>query len=151
MAVLTVAAPTELDGDKVLFGIDDNGGASRANAFRAYLSTTINGDRVGELGVYPTSGHPRIRNRNAVNTSALQLSTSSIPCQGVLIKAREANANDVWVGVSGITADTTEATGGYRLVPGAAVGVPCRDLNEVYLRWGTYTAGDGVEYIASVD
>lgn len=153
MATLTVAAPLENNGSKVLFGIDDTGGTNtpRANAFRAYRSTTIGTDRVAELGVYPTSGGLGHGNRNLVNTSQLQLSTSSVPCQGVLIKAREGNVEDVWVGKTGLTANTTESTGGWRLKPGASVGVPCRNLNEVYIRCATFSSGDGVEFIASID
>lgn len=144
-------APLEGAGDKILFIIDDNGGTNRANLLRAYKRTTQNAEGVGDLGVYPTSGTLSHGNRNAVNTSQLQLSTSSIPCQGVLIKARLANVNDVWVGKTGLTADTTESTGGWRLQPGESVGVPCRNVNEVYLRWATFTSGDGVEWIASTD
>lgn len=145
------AAPTEAGGDKLLYVVDDNGGTNRANAIRGYQGGVTNGERMADVGVYPTSGKLGHGNRNAVNTSQLQLSTSSIPCQGVLIKAREANVNDVWIGKTGVTANTTEATGGYRLKPGASVGVPCRNVNEVYLRWATFTSGDGVEWIASVD
>lgn len=145
------AAPTEGSGDKVLFATDDNAGTNRANLLRGYKGQTLNAERVADLGVYPTSGNLGHGNRNATNTSALQLSTSSIPCQGVLVKAREANANDVWVGKTGLTADTTEATGGWRLKPGAVIGVPCRNVNEVFLRWATFTSGDGVEWIASID
>lgn len=145
------AAPTESGGDKLLYAVDDNAGTNRANVFRGYKHTTLNSENVTDLGVYPTSGSLGHGNRNAVNTSQLQLSTSTTPCQGVLIKARAANVNDVWVGKTGLTADTTEATGGWRLRPGESVGVPCRNVTEVYLRWAAFTSGDGVEWIASVD
>jgi hypothetical protein len=122
-----------------------------AAIFRAYKTATLNSETVGDLGVYPTSGTLSHGNRNAVNTSQLQLSTTSIPCQGVIIKARDDNANDVWVGKTGLTTNTTESTGGWKLVPGASQGFPCRNVNEVYLRWATFTSGDGVEWIASAD
>jgi hypothetical protein len=145
------AAPTESGGDKLLFVVDDNGGTNRANLMRGYKRTTLNSEGVADIGVYPTSGTLAHGNRNATGTAQLQLTGTSTPCQGVLIKAREANVNDVWVGKTGLTADTTEATGGYRLAAGQSVGVPCRNANEVYLRWATYKAGDGVEWIASAD
>jgi len=145
------AAPIESGGSKLAFGTYDNGGSNAAAIERAYHVATVNGTVLGDRGVYPTSGSLAHGNRNATGTAQLQLSGTSIPCQGVLVKARAANANDVWVGKTGLTADTTESTGGWRLAPGESVGVPCRDVNEVYLRWATYTAGDGVEWIASAD
>lgn len=144
-------APLEGAGDKLLFVVDDNVGTNRANLLRGYKRTTLNSEGVADIGVYPTSGTLSHGNRNATGTSQLQLYTVSTPCQGVLVKAREANVNDVWVGKTGLTANTTESTGGYRLAPGQSVGVPCRNVNEVYLRWATYTSGDGVEWIASAD
>ena len=144
-------APQEGGGDKILFVVYDASGTNAAALLRAYKKATLNTEPVAELGVYPTSGTLSHGNRNAVNTSQLVLSAASVPCQGVLVKAREANTNDVWVGKTGLTADTTEGTGGWRLQPGASVGVPCRNANEVYIRWATYTAGDGVEWLASAD
>lgn len=144
-------APLEGAGDKILFVVDDNAGTNRANLLKAYQRGTLNGEGVGDLGVYSTSGTLKHGNRNAANTSQLQLTTTSTPCQGILVKARTANANDVWVGITGLTADTTESTGGWRLAPGESIGVPCRNANTVYLRWATYTSGDGVEWIASAD
>ena len=147
------AALTEAGGDKILSLAYDASGDNAAAALSARKTRTLNGSVVGELDVYSTSGSLLHGNRNAVNTSQLCLSPSSAshPCQGLLVKAREGNANDVWVGMTGLTANTTEATGGWRLAPGASIGVPCRNVNEVFLRWATYTAGDGVEWIASAD
>lgn len=145
------SAPTELGGDKILFLVYDSTGSLAAALHRGYKHATLDGSEVAEMGVYPTSGSLAHGNRNATNTSQLQLTGTSTPCQGVLVKARAANVNDVWVGKTGLTADTTESTGGWRLKPGESVGVPCRNANEVYLRWATYTAGDGVEWIASAD
>jgi hypothetical protein len=147
------AAPKENAGagNPILFLVSDSGGSLVANLLRAYQAGTLDAQPVGDLGVYPTSGKLKNGNRSLTSTAALQLSTSSVPCQGVLVKAREGNVNDVWVGISTVTADTTEATGGWRLKPGASIGLPCRDLQEVYIRCATYTAGDGVEFIASID
>jgi hypothetical protein len=145
------AAPTEQGGDKILFSVDDNTGSNRANLLKGYKHAVQNANDVADLGVYPTSGTLKQGNRNLTNTSALQLSTTSVPCQGVLVKAREGNSSDIWVGTSTVTADTTEATGGWRLKPGASVGVPCRNLQEVYIRTDAYVSGDGVEFIASAD
>jgi hypothetical protein len=145
-------APQEGGGDKILFVVYDNGGANQAALLRAYKKEILNYEPVADIGVYPTSGSLVNGNRNAVDTNQLVLTDASIPCQGVLVKAREDNANDVWIGRDGaLTADTTEGTGGWRLQPGASVRVPCRNANEVYIRWATYTAGDGVEWLASAD
>jgi hypothetical protein len=144
-------APLEGAGDKVLFAIDDNGGTNRANLLKGYQHATQNSEAVADLGVYATSGRLKQGNRNLTSTTALVLTGASVPCQGVLVKAREANASDIWVGTSTVTADTTEATGGWRLRPGASVGVPCRNTQEVYIRTDSYSAGDGVEWIASID
>jgi hypothetical protein len=43
------------------------------------------------------------------------------------------NTNTVWVGGSNVTADSDVETGGFPLLPGAAITLPVHDLSEVYL------------------
>jgi hypothetical protein len=142
------AAPLESGGDKILFSIDDNAGTNRANVFRGYRQSTLNSENTAAIGVYDVSGALRNGNRQLTSSTALQLSTTSIPAQWVSIKARSANAGTLYVGTSTVTADTTEATGGYPLDPGETVAVPCGNLNQVYIRG---TSGDGIAYVASID
>ena len=142
------AAPLESGGDKILFGTYDNAGTNEAAVMRAYKIATINTTVLGDLGVYTTSGGLENGNMQLTSTSALALSATTVPCQGVIVKARSTNAATIYVGKSDVTADNTNATGGYPLDPGESVGVPCRNLTEVYIRG---TSGDGVAYLASTD
>ena len=81
-------------------------------------------------------------------TTAVAISSTSVPCSGTLVKAYSDNAATIYVGKSDVTADKTAATGGYPLEPGESVGVPCGNVNQVYIRGG---ATDGVAWIASAD
>jgi len=142
------AAPIELGGDKVMFPVADNGlGALEALLIRAYRSATLDGEKVGEIGVYPTSGTLE-NGHKAMTGGARVVISGSLPCQGVLVKADIDNAANLYVGKSDVTADKVEGTGGYLLQPGESVGVPCRNANEVYII-GSGT--DGVMWLASVD
>jgi hypothetical protein len=142
------AAPTEANGDKIHFIVDDNAGTTRANLMRGYKRTTINGDSVAELGVYPTSGTLENGGQTLAGSTAEQITTTSTPCQGVLVKAAPTNAGAIYVGKSDVTTDYADTTGGFPLEPGESVGVPCRNANEVYIRG---TTGDKVAWIASAD
>lgn len=152
MAVLSVAAPQESGSAKVLFGIDDTAGTNtaRANALRSYQSALIGIDRVADLGVYPTSGVPRTGYMLTTSSTAIAISAASVPCQGVIVKADPDNVEDVWVGPAGITVNHTNATEGYRLEPGASVGIPCRNANTVFIRRGAST-DVAVYWAASAD
>jgi hypothetical protein len=143
------AAPTENGGSKVLFVLDDNAGTNRANLLRAYQRTTLNGEGVADLGVYPTSGSFASGYKATTGSSEIQVTGSSIPCQGMIVKADPDNTLDVWVGITGLTVNKTAATEGYRLAPGESVGVPCRNANTIYIR--STASGAGVYWIASKD
>jgi len=142
------AAPLEAGGRAILFTLDDNAGTNRANLLRGYKGVAINAERVAALGVYPVSGDIENGNMQLTAGTALALSSTSIPCQGLIVKARAANTATIYVGKSDVTADTTNATGGYPLEPGESVGVPCSNVNTVFIRG---TSGDGVAWLASID
>lgn len=142
------AAPVELGGDKILFGIYDNGGANAAATFRARRTETVNATVVGDISTYPTSGALGHGHVSTTGANAIQLTVTSTPCQGVIVKAHKENAATIYVGTSTVTANYTASTGGYPLEPGESVGVPTQNVNLVYVRGGT---GDGVAWIASKD
>jgi len=141
------SAPTEGGGSKIIFLSHDAGGSNEALLIRGYHKATVNSTIHGEMGVYPTSG--TLENGHKAMTAGAAVAISgTLPCQGVLVKADSDNAATIYVGKSDLTADKTESTGGWPLVPGESVGVPCRNASEVFIR-GTGT--DGVAWIASVD
>lgn len=146
---MTLPAAKRTDNDEAVLPLfDDNAGTTRANAPRGYQQAQINGDDVAELGVYPTSGTLENGGQTLGGATAEALSSSSIPCQGVLVKAAPTNAGTIYVGKSDVTTDYADATGGFPLDPGESVGVPCRDVNQVFIRG---TSGDKVAWIASAD
>lgn len=143
------AAPQTASQEAILPLYDDaGGGTARANAPHAYKRTTIGSDAVAELGVYPTSGSLAHGAHTLAATTAEQLSATSKPCQGVLIKAPSTNAGTIYIGVATVTTDYNATTGGFPIDPGESVGVPCRNVTEVYIRG---TVGDKVAWMASAD
>lgn len=132
------AAPTEGGGAKILFLVHDNAGTNQAALLRSYFGTTINGELQGHLGVYTISGSPKSGYKATSASTEIAISSTSVPCDGVVVKADPDNAEDVWVGPTGIT--TTKATtDGYRLAPGESIGIACRNLNAVFIRRGAST------------
>jgi hypothetical protein len=142
------AAPVENGGDKLHFLVYDSGGTNAAAVWRGFRVATVNGSTLAEAGVYPTSGALENGAKQMTGGARIAISSTSVPCQGVIVKAYSDNATTLYVGKSDVTADKTAATGGYPLEPGESVGVPCRNANEVYVI-GTGT--DGVAWIASAD
>ena len=146
---MALPAAPQTDADEAILPLfDDNAGTNRSNAPRGYKRTTLNGDGVAEMGVYPTSGSLENGGQTLAGSSAEALSATSIPCQGVLVKAPSTNAATIYVGKSDVTTDYADTTGGFPLEPGESVGVPCRNVNEVFVRG---TAADKVAWIASAD
>jgi len=140
-------APQEGGGDKILFTVYDNSGANASALLRGAKKTTLNSEPVADLQVYPTSGTLENGSKVLGGSTATVISTS-VACQGVLVKAYSDNIATIYVGKSDVTADKTAATGGWPLEPGESVGVPCRNVTEVYIRG---TSGDGVAWLASCD
>lgn len=129
-------APQSSDGEPLLFMVYAPSTTNLAALFRAYQTGTLNGETVGDLGVYPTSGLPATGYKVTTAGTEIAISSSSIPCQGVLVKADPDNTEDVWVGPTGITTNKTAATDGYRLAGGESVGIACRNVNTVFIRRG---------------
>lgn len=143
------AAPLETGGSKLGFDIYDGGGTNAAALPKAYQVQTLNGTVVADHGVYTTSGLPGTGYKVTAASTEIAISSTSAPCQGVIVKADPDNAEDVWVGATGIT--TTKATtDGYRLAPGESVGMPCRNANTVFIRRAAAT-NVGVYWAASKD
>lgn len=143
-------APQSGDGEPLLFGMYAPSTTNLAALFRAYQTATLNAETVGDIGVYPTSGLPKTGYMLTTAATEIAISATSVPCQGVLVKADPDNAEDVWVGPTGITTNKTNATEGYRLQPGESVGIACRNLNTVFIRRGAST-NVGVYFSASKD
>lgn len=67
--------------------------------------------------------------QQTVNTTAVQVSvTSTVPTNGIIIRALAANAAPIYVGGSGVTTAT-----GYELSPGESISFSC-NLNTLYIR-----------------
>ncbi len=73
--------------------------------------------------------------------TAVQLSTSSLPCEELLIQAKRTNTGRIYVGGLGITNDDT--TGVY-LLAGQTIPMTPQNLNRVYLN--SSVNGEGVTY-----
>jgi len=72
--------------------------------------------------------------KSGIGTTPVQVTTSSVTAiNGVQIKAADTNTDKVYVGISGVTADTADATDGYPLAPGDALLVPVSNANAVYV------------------
>lgn len=110
-------------------------GTNTPSLWLAYFSATLNSTLVGHAGVYVISGNPKTGYKATTAGTEIAISSTSVPADGVVVKADPDNTEDVWVGATGLT--TTKATtDGYRLAPGESIGVACRNLNAVFIRRG---------------
>lgn len=67
--------------------------------------------------------------QQTVSTTAVQLSASStVPTNGIIVRALTGNAANIYVGGSGVTTST-----GYELAPGESISFTC-NLNTLYIR-----------------
>jgi hypothetical protein len=67
-----------------------------------------------------------------VDTAAEQL-PNQVAKYGVTIKAARNNTANIYVGKSDVTADTTDATDGFELVPGESLFLPVSNANLIYV------------------
>ena len=141
------AAPTASGGEPLLPLVYDNAATNSAAVVSTRKTRTVNSEVYGEMDVYPTSGSLENGAQTLAGASAEVLG-ANIPCQGVLIKADPNNTGTVYVGKSDVTTDWADSTGGFPVEPGASVGVPCRNVNEVFI---IGTASDRVAWLASAD
>jgi len=114
-------------------------------------SVTVGTITAGNVNVNPgtfTLGGQGGASINVTGT-AFQLSTSSVPTQIVMIKARSTNSGIVYVGTSAVTntqpgAGSRSTTAGFQLDPGDVITFPATNLNAIYING---TSGDGVAYL----
>lgn len=76
--------------------------------------------------------------------TAVQLSSTSVPCRMVEIQARVANTGNIAVGSSSVVA-AAGSERGIILVPGASVSLRVTDLNKLYL--DAAVSGEGVSFL----
>lgn len=76
--------------------------------------------------------------------TAVQVSTTSIPCRMVEIQARVANTGNIAVGASTVVA-AAGSERGFILVPGASVSLRVTDVNKLYI--DAAVSGEGVSFL----
>jgi len=64
-----------------------------------------------------------------VGTSAIQVSSESIACKQVILKADNDNSGDIYVGKD----SSVSSANGFRLMPGEAVTIPIDDLSKIWV------------------
>lgn len=127
------AAPTEQGGDKIDFVIRDNAGSEAAALRKGYFTETVGTTSVTHQGVYVISGTPKTGYKATTGSTEIAISSTSVPCDGVVVKAAAANGDTVYVGATGLTTNAS-TTDGYPLEPGESIGIACRNLNTVFIR-----------------
>jgi hypothetical protein len=75
---------------------------------------------------------------------ATALRPTSTPCRRVSIHARTANAGTLYVGLSTVTADTNNLTGGIQLLQGEWITFGAEDLADVFIHGAN---GDGCSFL----
>jgi hypothetical protein len=75
--------------------------------------------------------------------TAKQFKTASTPCRRIKIKADPGNAATVYIGAATVTANDTEATGGFQLAPGQETDWPVANVDQLYV---IGTNADGVSF-----
>lgn len=72
--------------------------------------------------------------KSSIGTSAVQITASSNVAKiGVTVKAANANTGTVYIGLSGVTAGTTDATDGFELAGGESITIEVDNANKVYV------------------
>lgn len=68
-----------------------------------------------------------------VGTAAAQLLATKFNFRyGVTLYASSSNAANIWIGRSGVTANTNAITGGFPLVPGSSITLPVAEMQHIY-------------------
>lgn len=137
-----ITLPVEIDGTVPVSGTV---GISGTVPVSGTVTATPTGTQVVEQATYtaPKSGELQ------GSTSALQL--PNIPCKLVKFKARDDNAGNVYIGISGVTKPdgTTDTTTGFQLDAGDDSGwIPVDNLNRLYRICDN--AGDDLTYLVMV-
>lgn len=72
-----------------------------------------------------------------------KLRSSATPCRRITVKADTANVNALYLGLSTVTADSNNTTGGFVLLPGEAFTFGIDDVSSVYIHG---TAAEGATF-----
>ncbi len=68
-----------------------------------------------------------------VGVAAAQLSAIKFNFRfGITLYASSSNAANIWIGKSGVTANTNAVTGGFPLVPGSSLILPVAEMQHIY-------------------
>lgn len=124
-------------GDRILFRTNDLGGGVQVQGMKLVLGASGSDDGFASSTLpMPTGTYMSAFTtgaKSAIGTSAVQITTTSIACkQGVLVKASSTNTGIVYVGPSGVTASTANATDGMELLAGESFVLPVDNANKVY-------------------
>lgn len=132
--ILSIAAGDNNIGNvdiaSIAAGDNNIGNVDLASAIPAGTNNIGDVDVVSQVA----SGFEHGSNRD-VDTTAEQL-PSQAAVFGVLVKASIHNTDEVYVGKSDVTADTTDATDGFELGPGESVLVKVNNANLIYVIGG---------------
>jgi hypothetical protein len=74
---------------------------------------------------------------------AVALRGSATPCVRITVKAKSGNAAVLYLGLTGVTNDTNNTTGGLQLEPGEAFTFGVDDVAKVFING---TSGDGASF-----
>ena len=96
------------------------------------VTQPVSGTVTTNLGLSLPSALTTGRNA-AVGTAAVQLTSSSLVAgQCIQVIADDRNTDKVYIGPSGVTADTNNATDGFPLIPGASIAIFVNNANLLY-------------------
>ena len=81
----------------------------------------------------------------AAGPTRTKLLSASTPCSRVTVKAFSTNTHILYVGLTGVTADNSNSTGGFQLSAGEAFTFGIDDVSKVYI-YGTAAEGASFAY-----
>jgi len=81
----------------------------------------------------------------AAGPTRTQLLAASTPCARVTVKAFSTNTHILYVGLSNVTANNTNGTGGFQLAAGEAFTFGADDVSDIYIH-GTAAEGASFAY-----
>ena len=79
----------------------------------------------------------------AAGPARTELLASATPCHRVTVKALVSNTHTLYVGLSNVTADASNTTGGFQLSPGESFTFGIDDVSKVYIHG---TVGEGASF-----
>jgi len=94
---------------------------------------------VTDFTILTGTGHQVV----AAGPARTQLRSASTPCHRVTVTATIGNTHTLYVGLSNVTADANNTTGGFQLQPGEHWTFGIDDVNKVYIHG---TVGEGASF-----